>query len=64
MRADGEMFGVERLSTLVGRSRVDPDALLSEIFAAVSNFTGRKRAGFDDDCTLIALEARSVPASA
>jgi hypothetical protein len=37
--------------------------LLSEILAAVSNFAGRQRAGFDDDCTLIALEARSVAAS-
>jgi len=60
MRADGEMFGVERLSALLGRSVVDPDKLLSEVVAAVSDFAGRQGRGFDDDCTLIALEARSL----
>jgi serine phosphatase RsbU (regulator of sigma subunit) len=60
MRADGEMFGVERLSALVGRPAVDPDQLLSEVVAAVSDFAGRQGRGFDDDCTLIALEARSL----
>jgi sigma-B regulation protein RsbU (phosphoserine phosphatase) len=56
-RADGEMFGVERLSTLLGRSPDDPDALLSELVAAASEFTGRAGRAFDDDCTLIAFQA-------
>jgi serine phosphatase RsbU (regulator of sigma subunit) len=57
MRADGEMFGVERLSTLLGRSAADPDALLSELIAAASDFAGRPGGAFDDDCTLVALQA-------
>jgi serine phosphatase RsbU (regulator of sigma subunit) len=63
MRADGEMFGVERLSALVTRARVRPEALLSELVAAACDFVGRPAAAFDDDCTLVALEAGPLPAS-
>jgi serine phosphatase RsbU (regulator of sigma subunit) len=63
MRADGEMFGVERLSALVTRSRVRPEMLLSELVAAASDFVGRPGAAFDDDCTLVALEAGPLSVS-
>jgi phosphoserine phosphatase RsbU/P len=57
MRPDGEMFGVERLSESLGRSPGDPDAFLTALVAAVSDFAGRQGAAFDDDCTLVAVDA-------
>jgi hypothetical protein len=56
MRRDGDMFGLERLSALVGASRGGPDALLSAIMVAVTEFADRGDAPLDDDCTLVALE--------
>lgn len=59
MRADGAMFGADRLSALVANVQGGPEALLSAVIEALAGFAGRRTEGFDDDCTLVALEVGS-----
>lgn len=58
MRADGEMYGVERLSALVASCAGGPEEMLSAVVKAVAGFAHRPgpEPSFDDDCTLVALE--------
>lgn len=58
MRADGEMYGSERLSALVACSARGPDAMLSAVIDDVAGFVGcpGRNPSFDDDFTLVALE--------
>lgn len=56
MRADDEMFGVERLREVVGAATDGPVGLAAAVIDAAAGFSGRTETGFDDDCTVVAIE--------
>jgi serine phosphatase RsbU (regulator of sigma subunit) len=55
MRADEEMFGVERLREIVAGSLDGIDRLASSIIDAAMAFRGHGDSAFEDDCTLVML---------
>ena len=55
MRADGAMFGQDRLRTLVAEAPADPEALVTKVVDEVAAFTGRRGREFEDDLTLVAV---------
>lgn len=60
MRLDGEMFGPERLSMLAASTPDGPESFVSATIEALSAFADRRSPGFDDDCTMVVFEARSL----
>lgn len=56
MRADDEMFGVERLRQVVASAADGSTALATAVIDAAAAFSGRRKTGFDDDCTVVAIE--------
>jgi serine phosphatase RsbU (regulator of sigma subunit) len=56
MRADDEMFGMERLRGVVASSRNGANRLAADVIDAAATFSGRRDLGFDDNCTVVAIE--------
>ncbi|MGE5814404.1 MAG: PP2C family protein-serine/threonine phosphatase [Acidobacteriota bacterium] len=56
MRPDDAMFGVERLREVVGAATDGPVRLATAVIDAAAGFSGRTETGFDDDCTVVAIE--------
>jgi sigma-B regulation protein RsbU (phosphoserine phosphatase) len=56
MRADDEMFGMDRLREVVATAADGPGRLAADVIDAAAAFTGRREAGFEDDCTVVAIE--------
>jgi phosphoserine phosphatase RsbU/P len=56
MRADGEMFGVDRLSAIVAAEQGGMNGLLTAVVDDVSAFSGRTATSPEDDCTMVAIK--------
>jgi sigma-B regulation protein RsbU (phosphoserine phosphatase) len=56
MRADDEMFGVERLFTVVASAGDGTSSVASAAIDAVMRFRGRSDATFADDCTIVTIQ--------
>ena len=57
---DNDLFGIERLTKLIGNHHQEPPGIMVEkIYAAVCNFTGRNT--FDDDLTCMIIRIENSP---
>ncbi|HSL23107.1 MAG TPA: SpoIIE family protein phosphatase [Vicinamibacterales bacterium] len=56
--AGDELFGVDRLRAIVAESRGGAERLASMVIEAATTFRRRGDLALDDDCTLVAIEAR------
>jgi serine phosphatase RsbU (regulator of sigma subunit) len=60
MRPDDEMFGLERLQGIVASATDGSGELASRVIDAAASFSGRAATGFDDDCTVVAIEIKDL----